>query len=182
MHNAHVGWFGAVIMALAIPSAAQIGGGGSIQGVVSDQTGAVVPSAMVVATHIATGVKSARETTAAGVYSISPLPVGDYNVAVSAAGFQTTVRQNVHVDALTVVTVDVNLQVGETATQVTVSDVAPALNTDDVRMGQTIRQDLYTALPLAMGNAPRSPLGFVGLLPGVTGGGGNNDAGNVLGG
>ncbi len=182
MHNALVCSLGAFFLAFAIPSPAQIGGGGSIQGVVSDQSGSVVPAAVVVATHSATGVKSTRVTTSAGVYSISPLPVGAYNIAITAAGFQTTVRQNIHVDALTVVTVDVALQVGETATQVTVTDVAPTLNTDDVRMGQTIRQDLYTALPLAMGSAPRSPLGFVGLMPGITGGGGNNDAGNVLGG
>lgn len=182
MHNALRTVRAVSVWMLALPAVAQVGGGGSIQGVVSDQSGAVVPSATVVATNVATGVKNTRETTAAGVYSITPLAVGDYNVSVTAAGFQTMIRQNVHVDALTVVTVDLNLQVGETATQITVTDMAPALRTDDVRMGQTIPQVLYTALPLAMGNAPRSPLGFVSLLPGVTGGGGNNDAGNVLGG
>lgn len=166
---------------LACHAAAQIGGGGSIQGIVSDQSGAVIPSAVVVATNIATGVKSTRETTAAGIYSLSPLPVGEYTLTVTAAGFQTTVQQKVSVDALSVTNVDVKLQLGETTTQITVSDVPPALSTDDVRMGQTIRQDLYTALPLAMGNAPRSPMGFVGLLPGVVDTGGSNDAGHVLG-
>jgi hypothetical protein len=172
---------GFLIAVLASPGAAQIGGGGSIQGVVSDQSGAVVPGATIVARNVATGVTSTRETTAAGVYAISPMPVGEYTLTVTAAGFQTTVQKKVNVDALSVTTVDVSLQIGETATQVTVADVPPVLSTDDVRMGQTIRQDLYTALPLAMSNAPRSPMGFVGLMPGVVEGGGSNDAGHVLG-
>ncbi|HYP07782.1 MAG TPA: TonB-dependent receptor, partial [Bryobacteraceae bacterium] len=188
MHNARLAWLVSICVLLvltlvsAVTLTAQIGGGGSIQGVISDQSGAIIPSAKVVATNTATGVTHTRETTESGVYSISPLPVGDYDVAVTAQGFQTTIRKAVHVDALSTVTVDVRLQIGETATQVTVSAEAPMLRTEDVRMGQTIQQELYTALPLAMGNAPRSPLGFVGLLPGITGGGGNNDAGRVFGG
>src|SRR5262249_23722527 len=61
----------------------QIGGAGSIQGVVTDATGAVIPGASVTATNVATGVKTARQTTEAGFYVIAPLPPGEYTVSAS---------------------------------------------------------------------------------------------------
>ena len=66
-----------------------VGGSGTIQGTVTDPTGAVVPGATVVATNNATGVKTTRETTQAGVFVISPLNPGEYTLTVSATGFQT---------------------------------------------------------------------------------------------
>jgi hypothetical protein len=61
-----------LISLLAIPLAAQIGGGGTLKGTVTDPTGAVIPNATVTATHAATGVDHRRETTAAGLYVIAP--------------------------------------------------------------------------------------------------------------
>ncbi|HKE58407.1 MAG TPA: carboxypeptidase-like regulatory domain-containing protein, partial [Pyrinomonadaceae bacterium] len=61
---------------------AQIGGNGSIQGLVTDPGGAVVPGATVVATNTATGVETSKQTNAAGVYVIAPLPPGEYKVVV----------------------------------------------------------------------------------------------------
>ncbi len=148
---------------------AQIGGNGSIQGTVSDQSGAVIPAANVVATNVATGVKTSRQTTAAGVYVLSPLPAGEYTVSVSSTGFQTLVQEKVMVDALSVMGLNLTLRVGAAAEQVTVSDTPPVLSTQDARLGQTIRNEEYSSLPLAMGSGtPRNPLAFAFLLPGVT--------------
>ena len=72
-----------VIAALGLtanPVAGQIGGSGSIQGVVSDTANAVIPGATVVATNVQTGVRTERQSTAAGLYSLSPLPPGEYTV------------------------------------------------------------------------------------------------------
>src|SRR3954447_23276855 len=63
-------------------------GSGTIQGTVTDPTGAVVPAATVTATNVATGVQTPRSTTAAGLYVLSPLPPGQYNLQVTASGFQ----------------------------------------------------------------------------------------------
>ena len=153
----------------------------------SDATGAVIPGAVVEATNVATGIKTTRQTTAAGYYVLSPLPAGVYTIAVTAGGFQRLQQENVTVDALSTVGLDLTLQIGMATETVTVTDVAPALNTSDARMGQTMRNETYTALPLAMGiggasiNAPRDPTAFVALMPGVTGYG-SNRAGNVAGG
>jgi Carboxypeptidase regulatory-like domain len=151
---------------------AQIGGAGSIQGVITDPTGAVIPGATVVATNVATGVKTTRQTTATGFYVLSPLPPGEYSVSVSATGFQSLIQGKVIVDALGTVGLNLTLQIGATTDTVTV-DAAPAqLSTADARLGTTVRNELYTALPLSMGQSgigagPRNPGAFIYLLPGV---------------
>ena len=68
-------WIAAMIASLP-PLQAQIGGGGTVQGVISDPSGAVVPAATVIATNEGTGTKTVRVTTAAGYYVASPLPAG----------------------------------------------------------------------------------------------------------
>src|SRR5688572_26655444 len=104
---------------LAVHAAAQIAGTGSIQGVVTDPTGAVIPAATVSAVNIATGAVSERQTTAAGFYVLTPLPAGRYKLTVTASGFQTLVQETILVDALTVVPFDVSMKIGSTAETVT---------------------------------------------------------------
>jgi outer membrane receptor protein involved in Fe transport len=159
---------------------AQIGGTGSIQGNVLDPSGGALAGATVTATHSATGVITTRTTTPSGVYTVSPLPPGSYRVQVSLTGFQTHVQENVVVDALAVVGLNVTLQVGPMAQEVMVSAAPPLLSTADARLGQTIRNEVYTALPLVMNTGgPRDPTQFMFLMPGVQSVG---RWGNVMGG
>src|SRR5437762_6133946 len=159
---------------------AQIGGGGSIQGTVLDGSGAAVPGAPVTATNPATGVATTRVTTQAGVYALSPLPAGEYRVDVTLDGFRPFKQERVVVDALGVVGLDVTLEVGALQQAVTVSAAPPLLSTADARLGQTIRNDMYTALPLVMNTGgPRDPTAFMFLMPGVQSAG---RWGNVMGG
>lgn len=171
----------AIAVAVAVaPAAAQIGGSGSIQGTVLDDTGAVIPGATVTATNLATGVVTTRETSGAGVYAVSPLPPGEYRVEVRLDGFQPYVRQRVIVDALGVVGLNITLRIGDVTTEVVVSAESPALRTADARLGQTIRNEVYTALPLVMNTGgPRDPTAFMFLMPGVQSVG---RWGNVMGG
>src|SRR5436309_1892004 len=156
---------------------AQIGSSGSIQGIVTDPGGAVVPGATVVAKNVATSEETTRQTNEVGLYVIKPLPPGEYNVVVSAPGFLTLIQEKVVVDALSTATVNLSLKVGDVKETVTVADAPAPLNTSDARLGTTIRNELYTNLPLAMGTAvagsgigqgPRNPGAFIFLLPGVT--------------
>ena len=100
-------YFGAAIL-LTLPVFGQIGGTGTIRGVVSDPSGAVIPGASVVAVNVGTQIKTTGQTTEAGVYSITPLPAGEYTITVTANGFQTLVQPHVNVDALS--TVGLNLR------------------------------------------------------------------------
>ena len=156
---------------------AQIGGGGAIEGTITDPGGSIVPGATVTVTNVATGVETSRQTNEAGVYVIPGLSPGEYKVVVTLKGFQTLIQEKVIVDALSKVTVNLALKVGEVTETVTVSEAPSQLNTSDPRLGTTIRNELYTNLPLAMGTAvagsgigqgPRNPGAFIYLLPGVT--------------
>ena len=156
---------------------AQIGGGGAIQGIVTDPGGAIVPGATVIVTNVATGVETSQQTNDSGVYLAASLIPGEYKVVVSLKGFQTLIQEKVIVDALTTVTVNLSLKVGEVTETITVTEAPAQLNTSDPRLGTTIRNELYTNLPLAMGTAvagsgigqgPRNPGAFIFLLPGVT--------------
>jgi hypothetical protein len=162
--------FSAALVA-ASSAGAQIGGSGTIQGTVTDPSGAVIPDATVVATNVATGVKTTRRTTAAGVYVLAPLAPGEYTVSVTADGFQPLVQERVVVNALTIVGLNLTLRVGAVTETITVSEAPPLLNTEDARLGTTMENEMYTALPLAMGGGtPRNPGAFIYLLPGVQSG------------
>jgi len=153
---------------LAAAASAQIGGNGSIQGTVLDSSNAALPGATVTATNVATDVATTRQTTEAGVYVVSPLPPGEYRLTVTLDGFQTFVREGIIVDALTAVGLNVTLTVAGVKQEVVVTTAPPPLATADARLGQTIRNEIYTALPLVMNTGgPRDPTAFMFLMPGV---------------
>jgi hypothetical protein len=169
-------------LAMAIPARAiaQIGGTGSIRGTVLDSSGAILPGATITATNIATGVATTRQSTEAGAYVISPLPPGDYRVTVMLDGFSTFVQENVIVDALATVGLNAVMGVGTVTQEVSVTAEPSQLRTADARLGQTIRNEMYTALPLVMNTGgPRDPTAFMFLMPGVQSVG---RWGNVMGG
>ncbi|HKV23739.1 MAG TPA: carboxypeptidase regulatory-like domain-containing protein [Candidatus Acidoferrum sp.] len=100
----------------------------SISGVVSDASGARVGSASITVKNRETGSIRTSETDADGHYSFLALPVGDYRVAASKAGFQDDaagVRLSVGQEAQ----VDFTLRVGAEKQQVLVQEDAPLLNT-----------------------------------------------------
>jgi hypothetical protein len=159
----------ALLSALLIlaTAAAQVGGGGTIQGTVTDPSGAVVMGAEITATNVETGVQTTRKTTEAGFYALSPLQPGEYNVTVKAAGFQTLTQQHLVVVALATVGFNPSLQLGTSNQTVTVEAAPPQLHTDDATLGASMENNIYAALPLAMNGVPRDPSQFVGLVPGV---------------
>lgn len=146
---------------------AQIGGTGSLQGTVTDPSGAVIANAVVTATNTATNAVSTQKTSDAGFYSIAALRAGTYTVEVSGAGFQRLSQQNVVIDALAVATVNLALTIGSNSDTVTVTEAPPQIETSNATLGQVMRNELYTSLPLAMNAGPRDPTAFVALVPGV---------------
>jgi len=157
------------ILAAAGPAFGQVGGTGTIQGTVSDPSGAVVANASVTATNVATGVPTERKTTEAGFYVLSLLPAGEYTVTVKAPGFQSFVQAHVAVDALQVVGLNPKLELGMANQSVTVEEAPSVLKTDDAALGSSMQNNVYDNLPLAMNAAgsPRDPSAFAGLAIGV---------------
>jgi hypothetical protein len=146
---------------------AQVGGTGTIQGTVTDPTGAAVAGASVAATNVATGVETIRKTTDTGFFALSPLQPGEYTVTVKADGFQTLSQQHVVVVALSTVGLNPKLELGVTTQSIVVQDAPPQLHTDDATLGSSMENALYSALPLAMNGVPRDPTQFIALVPGV---------------
>lgn len=126
---------------------------GSITGVITDQTGAVVPKAEVTAENTATGVKTREVTNNTGTYTIRFLPVGSYRITVTSQGFST---QTVPVFALEInqtAKIDASLQPGNTTNTVEVNETAtPILNTSDASLGITLTANEIANFPLNGGN------------------------------
>ena len=84
-----------IALVLLTPSLvhAQVGGSGTIQGTVLDTSNAAVPGATVTATNLDTGIDTIRQTTEAGVYSLTPLQPGpSYETTAISVGQTFAVR------------------------------------------------------------------------------------------
>ncbi|HTF69105.1 MAG TPA: TonB-dependent receptor [Edaphobacter sp.] len=153
-----------VILGVNIASAQS---SGTITGTVTDNSGAIVPNAKVMARSASTGVETMRITNASGVYVLL-VPPGDYRVTGSADGFQSIAHERITIDALATVTLDFPLTVGSTTTEVTVAATSEGIQVENATLGTTMRNEVYAALPLAMSQGvPRDPTSFIGLAPGV---------------
>jgi hypothetical protein len=127
---------------------AQTAGTASIQGVVTDATGAVVQNATVTATNIDTQVKHATATSGSGLYSLPNIPIGTYNVEVSAQGFEHYRQTNIVLEVGSSIAVNPALKIGQTNVTVEVESSGLALQTEDSSLKQTIDQSTMTEMPL----------------------------------
>jgi len=144
---------------------------GTITGTVSDQAGALIPNAQVVANNTATGVQFNTQTTETGNFAIPSLPSGIYDVTVEVTGFRKFTQTGITVQVAQTARVDVVMQVGNTTESVTVSADAPLLKTENAAQSTTINGEQINNLPLnfAIGQgAVRNPLSFVQLAPGAS--------------
>ena len=148
---------------LGLPVISHADVGGRISGTVDDGSGAVVPNAGVTATNTDTGVKQGVATNAAGAYSFASLPVGHYNVEITASGFRPYRRTGIVVDVSSDLLVDAVLQVGERSETVTVRESPVQPETASTQLGDVINAATVEALPLN----GRSYTDLLALQPGV---------------
>ncbi|UWZ85843.1 TonB-dependent receptor [Occallatibacter riparius] len=156
---------------------------GALAGVVTDSTGAVIPGASVQIKNNDTGTSYSATTTSAGVFRIEDVALGHYAVSVSATGFKTSITKDVLVQIGSVSAVDVSLQPGEVAEQVTVTSQGPTLETESSDIGGIVTEKQILDLPLALGGvgAFRANEAFVFLQPATTGPGVADNNGVFLG-
>ncbi len=137
---------------------------GTIEGVVSDPTGAVVPSAAVTITSKRTGRTLTVNTTGAGVYVMRALQPGEYEVRVEKTGFKTASREVV-VRVGSASPGDVTLEVGSPTEVVTVmAEAATQVNPVENKIYDVITQQQIENSPPA---SSRNFLDLAGISPGV---------------
>ena len=146
---------------------AQTVGTGAVQGTIEDSEGNVISGASVIALDVRTGHIVTQKTAGSGNYRIDALTPSIYTITVSAPGFNSAAQKNVEVDAMTVASLNLSLKVGAVTTVVDVSSVPPQVNTSNGTLEITIPNEAYTNLPLEMNNSPKSPIGFLSLIPGT---------------
>ncbi len=120
----------------------------SIMGVISDPSGARVPSAAVTIKNTETGATRTTVSDDAGRYQLLALPVGEYEIRISKAGFQEQIRSGIHLAVGQEAGVDLTLQVGEMKAQVTVKADAPIVNTTTGDISGLVGERQVKELPL----------------------------------
>jgi hypothetical protein len=150
-------------MALAVPAVAFAQATGSIAGIVTDESGAVIPGVTVEATNVGTNQTRSAVSGTDGYYSIPLLPPGQYSVRGTLQGFKTFLREGVTVPVESTARVDMKLAVGGLEETVSVTADAPLVETSNATLGIVVDEKQVVELPLNGRNFTQ--LGT--LLPGV---------------
>ena len=122
---------------LSLPAMAQAFRG-QVRGLVTDQTGSVLPGAKVTLSNVNTGVITTKPTDNAGIYVFDFVEPGTYTITVESGGFARHVQQNLVVQSSSELTVDAMLTPGALQQSVTVTAAPPLLETTSSNVELTI--------------------------------------------
>ncbi len=139
----------AAIMSFSTISLAQTA---EVTGIVKDSTQAVVANATITLTNDDTGIKRVTTTNSLGYYNFSFVTPGNYKLTAQTKGFQTVNRTGVKLEVAQIARLDFTLPVGEIAAEITVTDAAPLLQTENTALGRTTSEQFIVSLPLSNRN------------------------------
>ena len=137
--------------------------GGTISGTVADPTGAVVPGAGLKLVN--TAQREVYQTTSDqhGFYSFPSLPVGHYDLTITANGFSAQVKKNLTVNTDSAIRVDAALTMGASETVTVMSGPGTQVESSATHLGEVVSAAQMTALPLN----GRSYTDLLAIQPGV---------------
>ena len=139
--------FSAIVLVAVCPSAlAQTTG--TIEGVVQDEQGAVIPGVEVTTRSLDTGVARTIISDEEGRYLASNLDLGAYEVRAELVGFQTAVRTGISLSLGSVAVVNLTLRVGEISQEVVVTGEAPLIETTSSSISGLVDERKIRDLPL----------------------------------
>lgn len=155
-----------MLTAFAHPAAAQSTAiNGTIEGTVTDSTGAALPGVTVTITNTDTGAQRVVVAGSVGEYRAPLLPLGSYAVVAELQGFKKFEQRGVSLSAGQTAVINVTLSVGSVSETVTVSGESPIAQPGRIDLGRTIGEAEVKNLPLVS----RNPYNFAFLQANVTG-------------
>jgi carboxypeptidase family protein/TonB-dependent receptor-like protein len=150
------------VLLLVSPALAQQGTG-DIRGKVLDQQGAVLPGVTVIVRHQESGLYREAVTGADGLFLMSAMTPGVYEVSAELSGFKKYTRRDIVVAVGATAQVEVKLEVGGVAETVTVTGESPLVDTTSNEIGGRISAQEFVDTP----SFNRNFAGYLGMLPGV---------------
>jgi hypothetical protein len=126
--------------------------GGEIVGTVMDPSGAAVKGATVTVTDVSRGTSQTATTNESGAYSFPRVPAGNYELTITAQGFQSVKRPAFELVLNQTARLDFRLSVGQTSETVNVSGEAPLLETDASHLNTILNARTASDLPLSTHN------------------------------
>jgi hypothetical protein len=141
---------------------------GTLQGIVKDPTGAVVPGAQVEIRHLATNTVTSITTNDVGLFTAPNLPLGDYLLLVTKDGFGPATADGINLRSGVQIRVDLTLSPAGVTETVAVS--ASALDSSTITNTTALSEKLVEELPVIVAANKRDITGFLQNLPGFTGG------------
>lgn len=139
----------------------------TLRGTVTDPSGAVMPGVSVVAEETATATTArAVVTDKQGNYEIPDLKAGTYRIRATMPGFKGFTASDIVLESNQTKRVDIQFQIGEASSEITVSEGARVIETEDSKLSAEFTSQQYKFAPLP-GNAYSSPLPVVATMPNV---------------
>lgn len=126
---------------------------GTIVGKITDPQSAVIPNATVIIKNVGTNVETTLKTNDEGNFTAPLLIPGKYSVAATANGFKTSIREQINLNVDDRLVIDIQLEVGTEAQQVTVTADSELVERGSVTIGTVISEQQISELPLAEGAA-----------------------------
>lgn len=135
-----------IVLLLCFPAPAQ--STASIEGLVTDPSGAVVPAVAITASSFAMSISRKTTTDEAGRYQLVALPVGNYTVEVRAQGFQTQIVRDLTLPVARRITQNFQLAVGDVSHAVTVTTNSDLVESSTTSVGHVMDGRMVQQLPL----------------------------------
>ncbi len=153
------------ILALILSAAALRGQvtTGTVQGTVTDSSGAVIPGVSLELVNTATNQRHSARSNDSGVYVFQLLPPGSYQLRASFQGFRTAQVSGIQVEIGNNTIIDVTLQPGEVSQSVEVTAALESIDTQAASVKANVSSRMFANLPLGS----RNPLRFAELVPSV---------------
>ena len=143
---------------------------GTITGTVTDPSAALVRDVKVTVRNTATNAVRDTSTSGAGIYTVSDLIVGPYEVTFEAPAFKKLVRTGITLDVTQVVRVDARMEVGAVTESVQVTGQLPYVNTDSPEVGTNLNRTDLLDVPLSISGGRYPEALAYSIMPGAAGG------------